>query len=170
MKEIKDKQEIENLTTLFNEVFNNTKEKEKRVEENQLTNEQKEIINTVFKNNEIIIIKINYEILNNASSYDDKYSERGYYIEKMNDTDSVILTIALGMKNSGGYSITIKYFSITFDTGHVIVHFEETSPGSEQIVSDTITYPCLQIKFDKEPYSYHIINTEKSEIFKEIEI
>ena len=52
-KEIKDKDEIKNLTILFDELFNSTETKEKAIKENELTNEQKGIINTIFKKHEI---------------------------------------------------------------------------------------------------------------------
>ena len=167
-KEIKDKDEIRNLTILFDELFNRTQTKEKTIKENELTYEQKEIINTIFKNHEINITQIRYEILNDTSQYDSKYSKRGYYIEKMNDTDSVILTIAMGMKNSGGYSIRIKSFSIY--SGYVDIEVEETSPESGHIVTQAVTYPCVKIKFDKKPDIIHIINTEIYEVFEEVEI
>ena len=167
-KEIKDKDEIKNLTILFDELFNRSETKEKTIEENELTIEQKEIINTIFKNHEINITQIRYEIYNNTSQYDSKYSKRGYYIEKMNDTDSVILTIAMGMKNSGGYSIRINRLSIY--SGYADIEVEEDSPESGQIVTQAVTYPCVKIKFDKKPNRIHIINAKSYEIFKEVEI
>ena len=167
-KEIKDQDEIKNLTLLFDELFNRTETKEKTIEENELTIEQKEIINTIFKNHEINITQIRYEILNDTSQYDSKYSKRGYYIEKMNDTDSVILTIAMGMKNSEGYSIRI--ISCSIYSGHANIKVEETSPESGHIVTQAVTYPCVKIIFDKQPDNIYIINTEIYEVFKEVEI
>lgn len=165
-KEIKDKEEIKNLTFLFDELFNNTNEKEKRIQENELTYEQKEIINTIFKNNEIFIPQLKYEILNDTIDYDSKYSKRGYYIEKMNN-DSVIVTIALGLKNTNGYSIRIK--DIRIEMLYVSIKVEETSPGVEQIISNITTYPCTKIKFDKEPTELSIKN-DNYEFFEEVEI
>ena len=167
-KEIKDKDEIKNLTILFDELFNSTETKEKNIMENELTNEQKEIINIIFKKHEINITQIRYEILNDTSQYDSKYSKRGYYFEKMNDTDSVILTIAMGMKNSGGYSIRINNLFIY--SGHADIEVEEASPESGQIVTQVVTYPCVKIKFNKKPDIIYITNTKTHEIFEEVEI
>lgn len=91
-KEIKDKETIKNLTSLFDEVFNSTNKKEINIQKKELTGQQKEIINNIFKNNEIFITKFKYEILNNTVDYDSKYSKRGYYIENINDNVSVIVT------------------------------------------------------------------------------
>ena len=167
-KEIKDKEEIKNLTTLFDQVFNNSI-KEKIIKENELINEQKEIINSIFKKNGIIIERLKYEILNNTSDYDSKYSKRGYYIEKINNTDSVIVTIAMGIQKSEGYSIKIKDVEIEIETDFAKINVEETSPGDEQIITNaTITYPCTKIKFSKNLHYLYIINEETDEILEEV--
>ena len=167
-KEIKDKDEIKNLTILFDELFNSTETKEKAIRDNELTNEQKEIINIIFKKHEINITQISYEILNDTSQYDINYSKRGYYIEKMNDTDSVILTIAMGMKNTGGYSIRIN--SLFIYSGHADIEVEESSPESGQIVTQAVTYPCVKVKFNKKPDTIYITNSKSYEVFEEVEI
>ena len=133
-----------------------------------LENEQKEIINIIFKKHEINITQISYEILNDTSQYDINYSKRGYYIEKMNDTDSVILTIAMGMKNTGGYSIRIN--SLFIYSGHADIEVEESSPESGQIVTQAVTYPCVKVKFNKKPDTIYITNSKSYEVFEEVEI
>ena len=152
---------------MFDEIFNNTKEKEKSIDENELTNEQNNIISLILKNNKIIN---DYEIINNTNQSDSKYSTRGYYIEKMNNTDAVVVTIAMGMKKNRGYSIRIKYIDIYHYSEYVIIYVEETSPNDGERVPDVITYPCAKIKFDKKPNSLDIINAETSEIFEEVEM
>ena len=169
-KEIKDKEEIKNLTTLFDQVFNNSIQ-EKKIKENELIDEQKEIINSIFKKNGIIIERIKYEILSNISDYDSKYSKRGYYIEKINNTDSVIVTIAMGIQKSEGYSIKIKDVEIEIEakTNFAKINIEESSPGDEQIVTNaTISYPCTKIKFSKNMHHLYIINEETDEILEEV--
>ena len=170
-KEIKDKEEIKNLTTLFDQVFNNSIQ-EKKIKENELIDEQKEIINSIFKKNGIIIERIKYEILSNISDYDSKYSKRGYYIEKINNSDSVIVVIAMGIKKSEGYSIKIKNVEIEIEakTNFAKINIEESSPGDEQIVTNaTISYPCTKIKFSKNMHHLYIINEETDEMFNEVE-
>ena len=169
-KEIKDKEEIKNLTTLFDQVFNNSIQ-EKKIKENELIDEQKEIINSIFKKNGIIIERIKYEILSNISDYDSKYSKRGYYIEKINNSDSVIVVIAMGIKKSEGYSIKIKNVEIVIEakTNFAKINIEESSPGDEQIVTNaTISYPCTKIKFSKNMHHLYIINEETDEILEEV--
>ena len=158
------------MTSLFDEVFNSTNGKEISIQEKELTDQQKEIINNIFKNNEIFITKFKYEILNNTFDYDSKYSKRGYYIENINNNDSVIVTIAMGMKNSGGYSIKIKNIDIINDDELVQIFVEESSPGADQIVPDVITYPYAKVKFNQKPQNLFIINDETLEEFKEVNI
>lgn len=165
-KEIKDKEEIKNLTSFFDQMFNNSV-KEKRIEEKELIDEQKEAINTIFKKNGIIFDSFKYEILNNTSDYDSKYSKRGYYFEEVNN--SVILTIAMGMKKSGGYSIKIKNVKIGIESDYGSISVEEASPGAEQPVTEAITYPCAKIKFSKKIHYLVIINDETNEVFHEVE-
>ena len=167
-KEIRDKEEIKNLTILFDQVFNNSNVKEKTINEKELTDEQKETINTIFNKNGIIIERINYEILNDTNDYDSKYSKRGYYIEANNNSNSMIVIIAMGSKKSEGYSIKIKNIEITNENSLVRIDVVETSPGDEQIVNGNITYPCVKIKFSKNVKNFLIVNRETAETFTEV--
>ena len=95
-KDIKDKEEIKNLTSVFDEIFNNTNNKEIKVHKEELTNEQNEIILIILKNNGIIQ-KINYKILYNNDMHNSTYSKRGYSLEKYENKSSMV-TINMGNK------------------------------------------------------------------------
>ena len=169
-KEINDKEEIKNLTTLFDQVFNSSI-KEKVIKENELIDEQKEVINSIFKKNGIIIKRLKYEILNNTIDDNSKYPKKGYYIEKINNTDSVILTISMGKKYIEGYSLKIKNIEIMIDEEYVFIYLEDNSSEPELIGSgtDPIAYPCPKIKFSKKPGTLIITNENTNERLNEVE-
>ena len=82
----------------------------------------------------------------------------------------MIVTIAMGIKKSEGYSIKIKNVEIWIENDFAKIYVEETSPGDEQNVTDaTITYPCTKIKFSKNLNNLIIINEETNEIFEKVE-
>lgn len=167
-KEIRDKEEVKNLTNLFDQLFNNSTEKKKIIRGDELTNEQKETINTIFNKNGIVFEQINYEIFNDTNYYDSKYSKRGYYIETNNNSDSMMVIIAMGSKKSEGYSIKIKNIVISIEQLLARIEVEETSPGDDQIVNGNIIYPCVKIKFSKKLQNLFVINIELAEIFTEV--
>jgi len=106
--------------------------------------------------------------LNDTYDYDSKYSKRGYYIEANNNSDSMIVIIAMGSKKSEGYSIKIKNIEITNENSLARIDVEETSPGDEQIVNGNIIYPCVKIKFSKKVKNFLIVNRETAETFTEV--
>ena len=81
----------------------------------------------------------------------------------------MIVTFAMGRKNSKGYSIKIKDIKFWIESVYASINVEEVSPGEEQIVNCTITYPCPKIKFSKKIHYLIIINEETNEIFHEVE-
>ena len=76
-----------------------------------------------------------------------QYNERGYYYEKVNDT--LICTIAMGEKTSGGFYIEIQKVKIKGNS--VTIYVNENLPKHGDIVTFAITYPIAKIKFNKEP-------------------
>jgi len=106
--------------------------------------------------------------LNDTNDYDSKYSKRGYYIEANNNSNSMIVIIAMGSKKSEGYSIKIKNIEISNENSLARIDVEETSPGDEQIVNGNITYPCVKIKFSKKVKNFLIVNRETAETFTEV--
>ena len=103
-KTIDDGEDYAKLEALFNEIFKDSELKEKVANE-VLTSQQLEVIFNIFENNNITL-ELKYEIINKNDFYSKQYNKRGYYNEKVEDT--LICTIAMGEKTSGGYSIEIK--------------------------------------------------------------
>ena len=69
----------------------------------------------------------------------------------------------MGEKTSGGYSIEVKEVKIKGDSATIYV--TEKSPGKEDIVTDALTYPIVQVKFNKFPSSIEVISYDSGEIF-----
>ena len=159
-KIIEDKEDIRNLKLLFDEIFIDSKVKELNAIEGELADEQLEIILNVLKKNKIIII-LEYKIINNLGQYNGIFRRRGYLYKI--EGDSVIYTIAMGEKTSGGYSIEVKEVKIKGDSATIYV--TEKSPGKEDIVTDALTYPIVQVKFNKFPSSIEVISYDSGEIF-----
>lgn len=112
-------------------------------------------------------VEITYSIDNNTSNSDSKYSERGVYYDTLNQPNAPhYYTIAMGEKNTGGYSINIE--NVNIDTeGNVEVIVEETNPDADSIVTMAFTYPTCMVTLDKLPSSITVKNTE-GKIFKNI--
>ena len=159
-KIIEDKEDIRNLKLLFDEIFIDSKVKELNAIEGELADEQLEIILNVLKKNKIIIV-LEYKIINNLGQYNGIFRRRGYLYKI--EGDSVIYTIAMGEKTSGGYSIEVKEVKIKGDSATIYV--TEKSPGKEDIVTDALTYPIVQVKFNKFPSSIEVISYDSGEIF-----
>lgn len=90
---------------------------------------------------------------------------RGYYIDMLDQPNSpYYIIINSGERNTGGYDI--KVVDIGVQDGEVIITVEETSPSSNDIVTQVITYPSCTVEFDKLPENFRVINTMGEE-FKE---
>ena len=159
-KIIENKEDIRSLKLLFDEIFVDSKVKELNAIEGELADEQLEIILNVLKKNKIIII-LEYKIINNLGQYNGIFRRRGYLYKI--EGDSVIYTIAMGEKTSGGYSIEVKEVKIKGDSATIYV--TEKSPGKEDIVTDALTYPIVQVKFNKFPSSIEVISYDSGESF-----
>lgn len=114
-------------------------------------------VNTI---DELNNIKITYSTNNNMSSYNSKYTKRGVYYDTMNKPDAPhFYTIAMGEKNTGGYSITIK--DVNIDAyGNVEVIVKEDSPKSWETVTMAFTYPTCMLELDELPNSIIVKNTD----------
>ena len=154
IKSINDEEDCKNLKSLFEQTFKFQSNNEITMTDSSLTDSQKKIILKVLYNNKILS-KIEYEIINIKDNYNMKYSTRGYLYEIENDK-SIIYTIALGEKPTGGYSIDIKKVQIRGSS--VIVYISERMPGTGEIVTDALTYPIIKIKFNHIPRNIKIIN------------
>lgn len=121
-----------------------------------------EILNII---REYIKEDIKYEINNDLSYYDNKYSRRGVTYDTLNTLNAPsYYFISSGQKNTGGYTISIKEVNID-NQGNVEVIINETSPSPEGVTTQALTYPVCSIKFDTQPISI-IFKTETGEILK----
>ena len=149
------------LKLLFEEIFKNSNLNEKSIYDGELlTNEQKDIIFKILESNNIIS-KLEYKIINNLSSYNQKYSQKGFSYETKND--SVIYTVAMGEKTTGGYSIDVKKVKIKGNSA--IIYVREKIPGENEVVTDAFTYPIVQVKFNKFPTKITVLNYDTNETY-----
>ena len=165
IKLIKDEEDIKILKTLFDVIFLNSDKKEKFVSYGELPEDQIKIILMVLEKNKIIL-KIKYEILSNSDHYNNKFKDRGYTYEVDDKYESAIYTIAMGEKPSGGYSIEIKKVKINRDTATIYV--SEKVPDKNEVVTEALTYPIVQIKFNFLPSFVEIINSETNVLFRKL--
>ena len=115
IKEVEDEEDCEKLETIFYEVFRDS-EFDVKIAKDELTSEQLDVIFDIFENNNIFL-EIKYEIMNRNGFNFKQYNERGYYYEKVNET--LICTIAMGEKRSGGYFIEIQKVKIKGNSAEI---------------------------------------------------
>ena len=160
-KTITNKDDNENLKIVFDEIVKiYTGTKTKTLYYSDLTTRQNEIIKNVLERNKILY-KLDYTIINNSTDYKSEYNERGYYYEEEND--EAIVTIAMGEKPTGGYSIYVE--KIEIDGSEATIYVNETEPPEDAFVSLAFTYPVVQIKFTNIPSIVNVINVETDEKF-----
>ena len=112
-----------------------------------------------------IIVKFDYEIIDDLDDGNSKYEKRGIYYEEDNDVANV--TVASGEKPSGGYSIKVD--KIETEGKDVTIYVYEIKPTKNKVVSTVITYPVVQIKFNPIPSKVYVLNNETRESFPLIE-
>ena len=160
---IKEKEDCEILRVLFDENFKDNNIKEKYVFDDDINDEQVEIIIKVLLNNKIIS-RLEYEIINSLNQYDIKHRERGYFYEI--EDECIIYTIAMGEQASSGYSIGVKKIKIKGNSATIYV--TEKVPGKGEVVTDALTYPIVQVKFNQFPSRITILNYETGERFRNL--
>ena len=151
----------EKYAKLFDELFDEESNNERSVNEEDLDLSQRTIINEIVKE-KTDNTKITYNILN--SGYDSDYKKRGYHIDK--DNNRVVLTVASGEKNTGGYYIDVAKVVINNDTAQIFV--KEVSPDKDSNVTMAFTYPVVQIEFNKMPAKMIVQNIDTKETFEQI--
>ncbi|MBQ6323619.1 MAG: protease complex subunit PrcB family protein [Bacilli bacterium] len=116
-----------------------------------------EMINEKSKSEE----KISYTILE-SNEYASKYKTRGYYIEE--NAGKVLVTIAMGEKNTGGYSISIT--DVEVNNNSATIYIKEKIPKDEDIVTMAFTYPIARIEFNEMPTKISVYNLDNNEEFE----
>ena len=96
---LENEEDFQSLKSLFNELFTDPEVKEKRFIEQELSDEQAKIILNLLKKYKIFIT-LEYEIINDSDQHNGIFKKRGYLYKT--EDESVICTIAMGQKPSGG--------------------------------------------------------------------
>jgi len=122
------------------------------------------VINEETKNyySEVEIKEIEYKYNILQSSNNSNYPKTGYIVEQTEN--GFTITIAMGEKKTGGYSISIEKVEINNNKANIFV--KEKKPGA--IAIDVLTYPIVQITFNELPKEVHIINTDTKTEYQEI--
>ena len=105
--------------------------------------------------------KYPYKIID-SSEYDTRYENRGYYIDSLEK----IVTISMGLKNTGGYSISIN--RIVEEDNTIKIYVNEIKLDSDIVVTQELTIPLVQIKFSKLPDNIFVYNAFNNEEFQMI--
>ena len=108
-----------------------------------------------------IIVKLDYEIIDDLDDGNSKYEKRGIYYEE--DNNGANVTVASGQKPSGGYSIKVDKIETEEKIARIYVY--EIKPTKDEVVSTVITYPVVQINFNPIPSRVSVINNETRESF-----
>ncbi len=114
---------------------------------------------TISKNTEYIDYSIK-----NTSYYDSGYKNRGYYTTK--EDGNYIVTIAMGSRSTGGYSIEV--IKVQNEDGHVAIYVKETSPGIGDVVTQAFTYPIAQVSFKNDPGDLIIKNLNNDSVYESL--
>lgn len=75
------------------------------------------------------------------------YKSRGYTITE--EDGKVYLTVGLGSRSTGGYSVSIE--DVTIEGYNVTVDARETMPGFTEMVTQAFTYPTKTIELSGKP-------------------
>jgi hypothetical protein len=60
---------------------------------------------------------------------------------------SVVVAIATGEKNTGGYQILIR--KVETKTNNVLIHYHQTQPAANSLVLQVMTQPFMMVRVDK---------------------
>jgi len=146
---------------LIDELFEGKEEKTITVSTSDLSDEQTIVLNKLVKY-EPTTPKTTEPTTYPAEVYVEKYEKRGFYVLESND--KYIITIAMGKRNTGGYSISIDHTEFEGDTLHIYV--KETSPNPADTVTQVISYPTVKYELDEYPENVIVTNVDNGSEFK----
>ena len=146
---------------LFAKILGNNK-KATIIKENLEESELK-LINDLVKLNEEERIDLTYSEISTDEN-DSYYDKKGYYLETINDR--LILTVSLGEKFTGGYTIINP--TVKISNNELEITFEEGVPAKDTTVTEVLTYPTVRYELNKRPKSITVKNISTYEIYKEI--
>ena len=114
-------------------------------------------------NEKDIISSDKYNIIEDVNSYDTKYMDRGYYFEEL-DNGNYLITIAMGERSTGGYSINIT--NVVIKDNNILIYVKEREPEQGSTVTMAFTYPIAKIELYFKPDN---IEVENVDTFKDYE-
>ena len=135
---------INKLKEIFDYVFSDSSKTEISISDTDLKVEDLNILKNILFNKGNTA-KLTYKVL--GEDQNSKFMQKGYAVTKGND--STIITVALGKRKTGGYSIKVTNVDIEGD--NVTIYVEEKQPYPGDTVTQAITYPSVNIEFNKTP-------------------
>ena len=148
---------------LIDDLFEGTEEKSITITESKLSDEQTEVLHKLIKYEPTVTKTKTTELTTfPAEVYVEKYEKRGVYVQESDD--KFIITVAMGRRSTGGYSISIDHTEEDGDSMHVYV--KETSPGPGEVVTQAITYPTVKFELDDYPENLIITNVDTGSEYK----
>ena len=142
---------------LFNLINTLVKDNIKTITDSDLTPEQIISIKKMIKDSGSKEPNIKYTILESNEYSGDK--TRGYSIRPQDG--KYIVTISMGEKNTGGYSIEVT--NVVVSGNDVTIYVKENTPPRDAMVTMALTYPGVQVELDKVPSTLVVINDETNE-------
>ena len=102
---------------------------------------------------------LKYKIIDRGQ--DTSLTRRGYVVEVNRNKTTV--TIALGEKNTGGYSIDLT--KIRVNNSSATIYVKENKPAVGSSVTQAFTYPILKIEFETNPGEITVVDEETGDNF-----
>lgn len=144
-------------------IFKGEKPKKINLFRKELNEDEIKIISSIVKES-LEKNSLSYRILD-SNIYSNQYDQKGYYLDELSD-GKVIVTIASGRKNTGGYGIEIS--KVNVNGTKVQIYVKEYSPEPGMIVTQALTYPIVQIEFNITPEDINIKRLDNSYEFQRI--
>ena len=108
---------------------------------------------------------LSYKIFNDGEEYNSDFDQRGYYVGTAADNSGVVVvTVASGMRSSGGYGISIA--KVEIDGNDATITVEESLPDPGSLVTMALTYPIARVEFNRMPAKIVVMDSE-GEIFEQ---
>ena len=107
---------------------------------------------------------LTYKLLSEGD-YNNDFDQRGYYVGTAADGSGVVVvTVASGMRSTGGYSISIA--KVEVDGEKVTIHVEESAPDPDSAVTMAFTYPIAQVELNRMPKKIIVVDSEGEEFIE----
>ena len=152
--------EKEDLKELFNELFKNTDKNKLSLTRKDISIDQYSILQSVFKDPNQQV-DVTYKIIGNIEN--SGITNQGYVISK--SEDKVTITIAMGERSTGGYSIEITKIVANQDILNIEV--KVNNPSSGAIVTQAFTTPAIVVELNVLPNTIKI-TSNNNVVYKEI--